>query len=101
MNVIVVSADHVVVQILVGWIVVVSLGSQGCQGGDKTYFQGTVWRGTHFIWVFKSTYVNNGTAKVTISTKFGPFVQRPRSEIWNESCGYLKFLFKSFHYYYV
>ena len=27
MNVIVVSADHVVVQILVGWIVVVSLGS--------------------------------------------------------------------------
>ena len=39
MNLIVVSTDHVVVRIVVGWVVFVSLGSQGCWGGDKTYFR--------------------------------------------------------------
>ena len=37
----------------------------------------------HSILVFKSTYVGNGTAKVPISAKFGPRVQRLTSEIYN------------------
>ena len=42
MNVLVVSTDFVVVLIVVGWVVVLSLGSQGCWGGGKNYFQGIV-----------------------------------------------------------
>ena len=44
MNVIIIvfmmTDDSIVVQIIVGWVVVGSLGSQGCWGGRKTYFQG-------------------------------------------------------------
>ena len=39
--------------------------------------------GTHFIWVSKSTYVDNGTVKVPILAKFGPCVKRSTSEVWN------------------
>ena len=37
--------DHIVVRIVVGWVVVVSLGLQGCWGVDKNYFRGIVWSG--------------------------------------------------------
>ena len=37
--VVVVSADSVVVRIVVSWVVVVSFDLQGCWGGDKNYFE--------------------------------------------------------------
>ena len=37
--VIVVSADYIIVRIVVSWVVVVSLGLQRCWGGDKNYFE--------------------------------------------------------------
>ena len=40
--VILVSTDHIVVRIVVGWVVVANFGSQGYWGGDKTYFRGIV-----------------------------------------------------------
>ena len=39
--------------------------------------------GAHLIRVFKSMYVNNGTAKMPIPAKFGPRVQIMTSKIWN------------------
>ena len=37
--VVVVSADSVVVLIVVSWVVVVSFDLYGCWGGDKNYFE--------------------------------------------------------------
>ena len=42
MIVLMVSSDSITVLIVVGWVVVVSLGSYVCWGGDKTYFRGIV-----------------------------------------------------------
>ena len=39
---IIVSSDCMVIRIVLGWVIVVSLGLYGCCGGDKTYFRGTV-----------------------------------------------------------
>ena len=39
-NVIVVSDDCIVFRIVIGWVVVVSLGSYDCWSGDKAYFLG-------------------------------------------------------------
>ena len=39
MNIIVVSDYCVFVRIVVGWVVVVSLGSWGCWGGEKLIFK--------------------------------------------------------------
>ena len=36
------SSNNIIVRIVVGWVVVVGIGSQGCWGGDKTYFRGIV-----------------------------------------------------------
>ena len=41
-NVIVVSDERIVVRMVLGWVVVLSLGLLGCWGGDKTYFGGIV-----------------------------------------------------------
>ena len=38
MIVLMVSDDIIVVRIIVGWVVVVSLGLQGCWGGEKSVF---------------------------------------------------------------
>ena len=50
MSVIIMSDDCVVVRIVVGWVVVISLGSYGYWGGEKTYFGVILW-GDFFLMI--------------------------------------------------